>query len=81
MDSLLTQVQLVSGQALPTHTSLQTNTSVVSLSGTSKSVLAVDVPGHPRIRDQFHEHLPDAKAVAFIVDASTISRSGPAVAE
>jgi len=41
----------------------------------------VDVPGHPRIREQFREHLPDAKAIVFVVDASNISRNGPIVAE
>jgi len=41
----------------------------------------IDIPGHPRIRDQFREHLSDANAVAFVVDASTVSRNGPAVAE
>jgi signal recognition particle receptor subunit beta len=41
----------------------------------------IDVPGHPRIRDQFREHLTDAKAVAFVVDCSTISRNGAVVAE
>ncbi|CAL1705189.1 unnamed protein product [Somion occarium] len=66
---------------LPTHTSMQTNTSVVSLSPTAKPLLVVDVPGHPRIRDQFKDYLLDAKAVAFVVDSSTISRNGPAVAE
>ncbi|EPQ58292.1 P-loop containing nucleoside triphosphate hydrolase protein, partial [Gloeophyllum trabeum ATCC 11539] len=61
---------LVYNQTLPTHTSLQTNTSLV-----------IDVPGHPRIRDQFKEHLPQAKAIVFVVDSSTVSRNGPAVAE
>ena len=37
--------------------------------------------GHPRIRNQFQEHLATTKAIAFVVDASTISRNGPAVAE
>ena len=41
----------------------------------------MDVPGHPRIREQFREHLTDAKAVVFVVDASTVSRNGPIVAE
>ncbi|KAI0062318.1 P-loop containing nucleoside triphosphate hydrolase protein [Artomyces pyxidatus] len=67
-------------QTLPSHTSLQTNTSVLSLSN-KKSVFLVDIPGHPRIRDQFLDHLPDAKAVVFVVDASTVSRNGAAVAE
>ncbi|KAG1782651.1 signal recognition particle receptor beta subunit-domain-containing protein [Suillus placidus] len=65
---------------LPSHTSLQVNTSIMPLSPVG--ILAViDIPGHPRIRDQFQEHLVNARAVAFVVDASTISRNGSAVAE
>lgn len=41
----------------------------------------IDIPGHPRIRDQFQEQLDDAKAIVFVVDASTISRNGAVVAE
>ena len=41
----------------------------------------MDVPGHPRIRAQFREHLADAKSIVFVVDASNISRNGPIVAE
>lgn len=48
---------------------------------TNKSLRLIDVPGHPRIRDQFREYMSDAKAVSFIVDASTVSRNGAAVAE
>ncbi|KAG5644037.1 hypothetical protein DXG03_009189 [Asterophora parasitica] len=73
--------KLVYGQSLQTHTSLQVNSSVVELSTPSKNVRVVDIPGHPRIRDQFREHLDDAKAIAFVVDASTISRNGATVAE
>ncbi|KAI6045698.1 signal recognition particle receptor beta subunit-domain-containing protein [Pisolithus marmoratus] len=67
-------------QALPSHTSLQSNSAHVVLSP-SKTLRVVDVPGHPRIRDQFREHLRGAKAVIFVVDASTVSRNAPAVAE
>ncbi|KAF7304958.1 hypothetical protein MKEN_01210300 [Mycena kentingensis (nom. inval.)] len=72
---------LVYHQTLPTHTSLQTNSSVLTLGGGRKTLTAVDIPGHPRIRNQVNEHIADAKAVAFVVDASTVSRNGPAVAE
>lgn len=41
----------------------------------------VDVPGHPRLRAEFREHLHDARAIVFVVDASDISRNGPSVAE
>ncbi|KAI0054016.1 P-loop containing nucleoside triphosphate hydrolase protein [Auriscalpium vulgare] len=71
---------LVYRQTLPSHTSLQTNTSVLTLLN-NKTVTLVDVPGHPRIRDQLLDHLSDAKAVIFVVDASTVSRNGAAVAE
>jgi len=71
---------LVYGQALLTHTSLQTNSSIASLSP-KKHIRVIDVPGHPRIRDQFKDHLNDAKIIAFVVDASTVSRNGAIVAE
>jgi len=67
-------------QTLPSHTSLQTNSAQMTLSPT-KTLRVIDVPGHPRIRDQFREHLKEAKAVAFVVDCSTISRNGSVVAE
>lgn len=70
----------VYNQALPSHSSLQTNCAHVVLPP-SKTLRIVDVPGHPRIRDQFREHLRIAKAIVFVVDASTVSRNAPAVAE
>ncbi|OBZ69350.1 Signal recognition particle receptor subunit beta [Grifola frondosa] len=72
---------LIYEKTLPTHTSMQTNVSVIALPNTHKTLRVIDVPGHPRIRDQFLEYLPDAKAIAFVVDASAISRNGSAVAE
>ncbi|KAG2054736.1 hypothetical protein BDR06DRAFT_955035 [Suillus hirtellus] len=65
---------------LPSHTSLQVNTSLMPLSPVG-TLPVIDIPGHPRIRDQFQEHLVNARAVAFVVDASTISRNGSTVAE
>lgn len=73
--------QLAYNQTLPTHTSMQTNASIVTLPSSGKTFRVVDVPGHPRIRDQFEEHLLSARAVIFVVDTSTVSRVGPAVAE
>ncbi|KAJ7632783.1 signal recognition particle receptor beta subunit-domain-containing protein [Roridomyces roridus] len=72
---------LVYNQTLPTHTSLQTNASVVAVPALKKSLTVVDIPGHPRIRNQVDEHIGDAKAIAFVVDASTVSRNGAVVAE
>ncbi|KAH7889414.1 signal recognition particle receptor beta subunit-domain-containing protein [Phlebopus sp. FC_14] len=71
---------LAYNQTLSSHTSLQTNSAHVVLS-TARTVRVVDVPGHPRLRDQFREYLGEAKAIAFVVDASTISRNGSTVAE
>lgn len=72
--------QLAYNQTLPSHTSLQTNSVQMTLSSTT-TLRVIDVPGHPRIRDQFREHLQDAKAIAFVVDCSTVSRNGSVVAE
>ncbi|KAJ7709754.1 signal recognition particle receptor beta subunit-domain-containing protein [Mycena rosella] len=72
---------LVYEQTLPTHTSLQTNASTVALPALKKTLTVVDIPGHPRIRNQVNEYIADSKAIAFVVDASTVSRNGPAVAE
>ena len=33
------------------------------------------------MRVQYQDHFDDAKAVVFVVDASTVSRNGAAVAE
>ncbi|KDQ17919.1 hypothetical protein BOTBODRAFT_29229 [Botryobasidium botryosum FD-172 SS1] len=68
--------------ALPTHTSIQPTITSIRLSPDAPApIKLIDVPGHPRIRDQFTEYLPDAKAVVFVVDTSTIARNGAAVAE
>ena len=69
----------MNGQALPTLTSIQTNFSLVPLP--NKTIRVIDVPGHPRVRNQFRDHLNDASAIAFVVDASTISRNGAVIAE
>ncbi|EAU88859.1 hypothetical protein CC1G_01232 [Coprinopsis cinerea okayama7 len=72
--------RLVYGRTTPTHTSLQPNASIANITP-SKAVRIIDIPGHPRIRDQFTEYLSDAKVIAFVVDSNTISRNGVAVAE
>jgi len=47
----------------------------------NKSIRVIDVPGHPRLRDRFQDHLSDAKAVGFVVDTNSVSRNAPAAAE
>ena len=60
--------------------SMQTNVFVMTLSS-NKFIRIIDVPGHPRLRDQFQEHLSDAKAVGFVVDTNPVSQNAPAVTE
>ncbi|TFK30168.1 hypothetical protein FA15DRAFT_651682 [Coprinopsis marcescibilis] len=72
--------KLVYGKSTPTNTSLQTNVSYANPTVT-KPLRIIDVPGHPRIRGQLTEYLPQAKTVAFVVDSNTISRTGVAAAE
>ncbi|EIW85089.1 hypothetical protein CONPUDRAFT_117571 [Coniophora puteana RWD-64-598 SS2] len=71
---------LTFNQALPSHMSLQANSSNVTASS-GKTVRVVDIPGHPRIRDQFREHLQDLRGIMFVVDSNSVSRNGAAVAE
>ncbi|KAK0197027.1 P-loop containing nucleoside triphosphate hydrolase protein [Armillaria mellea] len=72
---------LVYDQALPSHASLQANISSVDQPPFNKPVVIVDIPGHPKMRDQFKDHMNGAIVVAFVVDTSTVSRNGAAVAE
>ena len=72
--------QFVYGQSFPTQTSMQPNTSTFVLSP-KKTIQITDIPGHPRLRGQFEEHMPNTRAIGFVVDANTISRNAAAVAE
>ncbi|KAJ3880705.1 signal recognition particle receptor beta subunit-domain-containing protein [Lentinula edodes] len=72
---------LVYGHAPPTITSMQANSSFLDLPGKRDPIQIVDVPGHPRLRDQFKDFLSSAKALAFVVDANTASRNTAVVAE
>ncbi|KAF5330319.1 hypothetical protein D9619_005318 [Psilocybe cf. subviscida] len=72
--------QLAYGNTLKTQTSMQPSTCTAQLTP-QKSIQITDIPGHPRLRNQFQEHLADTKVLAFVVDANSISRNGPAVAE
>jgi signal recognition particle receptor subunit beta len=74
------QSQLVYGHSSPTHASLQPSSAYAALSP-QKTVRIIDVPGHPRIRNQFSDFLSDAKSIAFVVDANSISRNSVTVAE
>ncbi|ODN89184.1 signal recognition particle receptor subunit beta [Cryptococcus wingfieldii CBS 7118] len=72
---------------LPTHTSIISSSSTFSLSspfsddGQSKQVRLVDLPGHPRLRDEVKKYEAEAAAVVFVVDIQGVIRNGPGVAE
>ncbi|EPS93312.1 hypothetical protein FOMPIDRAFT_1136422 [Fomitopsis schrenkii] len=68
---------LVYKHTLPTQTSMQSNVSVMA----AQQLRVADVPGHPRIRDQYRDYMGDARGIAFVVDSSTVSRNGAMVAE
>ncbi|KAJ1309897.1 hypothetical protein OPQ81_006658 [Rhizoctonia solani] len=71
---------LAFGRALPTHTSIQSNSTLYTTSH-GRTLRLVDIPGHPRLRDQFTDYLEDTAAVVFVVDSASIARNGAAVAE
>ncbi|KIO26271.1 hypothetical protein M407DRAFT_243819, partial [Tulasnella calospora MUT 4182] len=71
---------LLYSTSLPSHTSMQANSGVLQPTPETTAKL-VDVPGHPRIRGTFAEHMKDAKAVVFVVDVNGIARNGAPVAE
>lgn len=56
---------------------MQSNVSVMA----AQQLRVADVPGHPRIRDQYRDYMGDARGIAFVVDSSTVSRNGAMVAE
>lgn len=62
---------------------MQANSSLLNIPGKRKRepIQIMDIPGHPRLRDQFKEALSSTKAVVFVVDANTVSRNAAVVAE
>lgn len=47
----------------------------------SKQIRLVDLPGHPRLRDEFKKYVREASAVVFVVDVVGIVRNAGSVAE
>ncbi|WVQ71429.1 hypothetical protein IAR50_000966 [Cryptococcus sp. DSM 104548] len=74
---------------LPTHTSIIPSTSTFSLSspfsdsshGKSKQIKLVDLPGHPRLRDEVKKYEGEAAGVVFVVDIQGVTRNASGVAE
>ncbi|KAH7104144.1 P-loop containing nucleoside triphosphate hydrolase protein [Auriculariales sp. MPI-PUGE-AT-0066] len=80
--ALLSALLRPDGRAAPSHTSMLPNVAFLPAESSKTRTRAVDIPGHPRLRTQgLQDHVGAAKAVVFVVDASTIARNGAAVAE
>eukprot|EP01028_Stygiella_incarcerata_P013243 TRINITY_DN81690_c0_g1_i1.p1 TRINITY_DN81690_c0_g1~~TRINITY_DN81690_c0_g1_i1.p1 ORF type:complete len:278 (-),score=51.65 TRINITY_DN81690_c0_g1_i1:159-902(-) len=45
-----------------------------STASVGKKVSIVDIPGHPRIREEWKEHIESTSHVLFIVDATTLKK-------
>jgi signal recognition particle receptor subunit beta len=41
----------------------------------------VDLPGHPRLKDEFKKYVKDAQAVIFMIDVVGVVRNAGIVAE
>ncbi|WVQ98487.1 hypothetical protein IAU59_005613 [Kwoniella sp. CBS 9459] len=78
--------KLVHGIYPQTHTSVVPSITTFLLSspyedGTSKNLRLIDLPGHPRLRDQLKKHVKEASAVVFVVDVQAVVRNAASVAE
>lgn len=47
----------------------------------SKQIRLVDLPGHPRLKDEFKKYVDDASAVIFVVDIVALVRNAGPIAE
>ncbi|WVF72454.1 hypothetical protein IAT40_007269 [Kwoniella sp. CBS 6097] len=78
--------KLVHGIYPQTHTSVVPSITSFLLSspyddGTTKNLRLIDLPGHPRLRDQLKKHVKEASAVVFVVDVQAVVRNAASVAE
>ncbi|WWD15760.1 hypothetical protein CI109_100182 [Kwoniella shandongensis] len=69
-----------------THTSIVPSITTFTLpspydDGQSKQIRLVDLPGHPRLRDEVKKYVNEASAVVFVVDIQGIVRNASGVAE
>ncbi|WWC69623.1 uncharacterized protein I206_103566 [Kwoniella pini CBS 10737] len=69
-----------------THTSIQPSITTFPSSspfndGQTKQVRLIDIPGHPRLRDELKKYIKDASAVVFVVDIQALVRNAAAIAE
>ena len=74
-------MKLVHGTYPQTHTSVVLSSTVISLDNSSRQVRLVDMPGHPRLRDEVKKRIPEADAVVFVVDIVGLVRNAATIAE
>ncbi|OCF35259.1 signal recognition particle receptor subunit beta [Kwoniella heveanensis CBS 569] len=78
--------KLVHGIYPQTHTSVVPSITAFPLpspyeDGTTKNLRLIDLPGHPRLRDQLERYVKEASAVVFVVDVQAVVRNAASVAE
>ncbi|WVW83319.1 hypothetical protein I302_105338 [Kwoniella bestiolae CBS 10118] len=78
--------KLVHNTHIQTHTSIQPSITTFPLNspfddGQSKLIKLVDLPGHPRLKDELKKYVREASAVVFVVDIQALVRNSAAVAE
>ncbi|WWD01599.1 hypothetical protein V866_008544 [Kwoniella sp. B9012] len=78
--------KLVHETYIQTHTSIQPSITTFPLNspyenGQTKPIKLIDLPGHPRLKDELKKYVKEASAVVFVVDIQALVRNSAAVAE
>ncbi|WWC85295.1 uncharacterized protein L201_000157 [Kwoniella dendrophila CBS 6074] len=78
--------KLVHNSYPQTHTSIQPSITTFPFSspfsdGQTKPVKLVDLPGHPRLKDELKKYVKEASVVVFVIDVQALVRNSAAVAE
>jgi signal recognition particle receptor subunit beta len=75
----------VHGSYPQTHTSISTSSTTFPLtdpdSEATKPLTLVDLPGHPRLKDEMKKYIKTADAVIFVVDIVGLVRNAGVIAE
>ena len=78
--------QLTKGIYPQTHTSVESSNTTINIYSPddetqSKAVKLVDLPGHPRLRDEIKLYKDEISTIVFVVDTTAIVRAGSSTAE
>ncbi|KAK6902740.1 signal recognition particle receptor subunit beta [Kwoniella mangroviensis CBS 8886] len=78
--------KLVHDTYIQTHTSIQPSITTFRFNspyedGQTKPIRLIDLPGHPRLKDELKKYVKEASAVVFVVDIQALVRNSAAVAE